>query len=169
MQNFITYTNSKKLEDKIKARHLIPYRITPHSRYSCGKYYYSEYWDEIFKVEQVSYKHGILEEAYIKWENDRMGLICTEPAIGDYLVLKDKESLYQLDDIVNTGRTYKGAEIIYWFFINDIGRFTKKYQGFWKYVEPYNKYRIIDDKDYYITAETGKSGNYIKCRIVEKL
>ena len=45
------------------------------------------------------------------------------------------------DNIVNSDKFYSGAEIVYWFFMNNINCSNEKYNGFWKYVDTHSAHR----------------------------
>jgi hypothetical protein len=160
----VRYT--EKLDDKIRKNHLIPYRVIRETRYEKKCYYYSNYWDSIFKVLSVDYsKSGELLGAYIHYENGYYGSLCTELDINDYKLIKDTNNLDKIN-IINSGEPYSGAEIVYWFFINKITALNPVYRGFWKFIDVSSPHRISDNVKYYILADISpKTGNYIKCRI----
>ena len=94
--------------------------------------------------------------------------ICTDIEVGyDYRVDKDFSEIYKKKTIVNDGCTYSGAEIIYWFFMNNITCFNRKYKRFWHLVDPYSLDRIDDNKMYILTADESPYGRYYNCQIKE--
>jgi hypothetical protein len=154
------------MDKRIRSNHLIPYRVIRETKYEKKCYYYSNYWDSIFKVLSVDYsKSGELISAYIHYENGYYGLLCTELDVNDYKLVKDINNLDKIN-IINSGVPYYGAEIVYWFFINKIMALDPVYRGFWKFIDNNSRHRISDNTKYYITGDINpKSGNYINCKI----
>ena len=100
------------------------------------------------------------------WEDGNYGLICTDLELyKDYRLDKDHNNLHTVD-IINSGKIYTGAEIIYWFFMNNINCFDPKYKGFWKFIDTYSQHRISDYNKYKIVADLNGKGYYTNCRII---
>lgn len=159
--------NCKSLNEKIRKNHYIPYRIlTSDTKYEVNKRYFNAYWGSTFKVISVTYNdHGILEDCYIRWDDGNYGLICTDLDIAADLKLEyDYSKIYETD-IINSGRDFSGAEIIYWFFMNKINCFNTKYNGFWKFVDNYSDYRISDYSRYKIIGSL-ENDIYKNCKIL---
>lgn len=168
MMKEIIYTTNNRINEMIKEKHIIPYVITSKDiKYEANRWYYNAYWGSTLRVISVKYDHNDnLEECYIKWEDGCYGLICTELEIwGDLRLEKDHKNIAE-SNIINDGKSYTGAEIIYWFFINEINCFNKKYKGFWKFVDGTSDHRISDYAKYRVVADE-KNGNYINCRIIK--
>ena len=168
MYKDITY-NNKKLEELIRSKHLIPYKLGMRDRYIKNNFYYSAFTERTFKVLFVKYhKSGELMGAEIRYENGMQAYICTDIDPGyDYRVEKDFGEIYKKKNIVNDGCIYSGAEIIYWFFINNITCFNRKYKKFWHLVDTYSFDRINDNKMYRVLADESPYGRYYNCRILE--
>lgn len=167
--SFIYQSMNKYIDTKLRIRHLIPYRTDRNTTYETNRVYYNNYWGMTFQVLEVDYmKDGSLNQATVRWDDGCYGLICTEisPA-EDYIIVKDYKELWKVPDIINTGEAYTGAEIAYWFYINDIDPFTSKYRGFWNWVDCYSKHRIQDKDLYRVYAVEDKSGAYKRCRIAK--
>lgn len=168
MTREIIYTNNKTMNEKIRRKHLIPYQInSPDIKYETNRWYYNDYWGSYFKVLRVKYnKYNILEECEVMWEDGNYGLICTDLELyRDYRLDKDHNNLHT-QDIINSGKIYTGAEIIYWFFMNNINCFNPKYKGFWKFIDTYSKHRIYDYNKYKIVADLNGKQCYTNCRII---
>ena len=167
MNKNVIVTYNKKLEEKIRNKHLIPYRVSPSIKYENGKWYYSDYWGQCFRVLEVNYsRYGVLKDCYIKWDDGNYGLICTDLDFADLRIIKDYKEIYKLDEIVNSEAVYTGAEIVYWFFTHNINCFNKKYKGFWKFIDNFSAHRIADFSKYTVTADFVKD-KYINCRITK--
>ena len=161
----IFYTTSDQMENKIRNNHFIPYRVNRYTKYEVNRWYYSDYWNQCFKILSVKYdNYGNLDNAYIYWEDKNYGLICTDLCEQDLKLEKDYDELYKRD-IINSDRIYTGAQIVYWFYMNNITCFDKKYKGFWKFIDTYSAHRINDFAKYKISGELNEKGIYINCRI----
>lgn len=169
MYKNITY-NNKKLEKIIREKHLIPYRLGRGDRFIKDKFYYSAFHEMTFKVLFVKYHKttGFLIGADVRYENGMQAYICTDIDPGyDYKVDKDFSGLYKKECIVNDGNIYSGAEIVYWFFMNNISCFNRVYKEFWHYVDTYSLNRIDDNKMYKLTATESHSGKFYNCKVIE--
>lgn len=172
MYKDISYGN-RKLEEIIRKKHLIPYSLTIRDKYEKGKYYYSAFHEMTFKIIFVKYYNsGELEGAEVKYDNGMQAYMCTNIDPGyDYRVERDYKELYKINNIVNDGKVYTGAEIKYWFFMKGINCFNKKYRGFWQFVDTYSITQISDKLLYTLTADSTFTGKYYNCKVtrVEKI
>lgn len=168
MDKNITYSDiNTDIDEKIKKKKVIPYSIFPGDKFRKGKWYYSRFFNDFFKVLEVEYaEDGRLEEAYIISDKNRYSLITTDLCTDDLILEKDSKNIYK-SDIFNTNIPYTGAEIRYWFFIHDIDCFNQKYGNFWKYVDRYSEYCLDDRKKYRCYGNQDIEGNLINCRVKE--
>lgn len=165
MLSQISYSIDGRLEKQIRQKKIIPYMIFPNEKYKINKWYYSYYYDNVFKVEEVEYNEdGSLNSAYIKTDENTYSYITTDLDLEDYSVYKDRREIYKMN-IINNSESFTGAEIVYWFFINNITSFDKKYHGFWKYIDRYSKDRINDRDRYYIKAKLIGT-RYVDCKFI---
>ena len=167
MYKMISYGN-RKFEESIRARHLIPYTLGNKDRYIKGQFYYSAFYQKIFKVLFVKYYNsGELEGAEIRHMDGMHAYMCTEIDPGcDFLLIRDEnDNIFNCKDIVNNGKRYTGAEIKYWFFTHNIDCFNRKYSGFWQYVDSYSPKRINDKDIYMLMAKYDRFGNYTNCKM----
>lgn len=166
MSNIIFYNDSKVLDHKIRKAHYIPYHIRKRERYKEKQRYYNYYWDMCYKVIHINnYEcNNRFLSVYIKADDNTFHLLATELDAYDYLLLKDNEEIYK-KDIINSDYTYRGAEIVYWFYVNDINLNSKKYLGFRKFVDNNSNFRISDVNRYIITADINNKENFINCKI----
>lgn len=165
MDKEITYSTSSIKNDLFREKHLIPYRVTPMTKYDINKYYSVESWHGFFKVLEVDYSdRGELEGATIRWNDNTYWYTCTGLNFGDYRLEKDKECIFK-KNIINSDKIYTGAEIVYWFFMNHINCINSKYCELWKYVDGSSPYRLSDNGKYYINCDINELGNYTNPRI----
>lgn len=169
MNNKITYTNDGSLEKQIRLKKIIPYMIFPNEKFRTNKWYYSYFYNIVFKVLDHSYsKDGTLEYAQIMTDDGNYSIISTDIcASEDYSVYRDRRSIYKID-IINHTESFTGAEIIYWFFMNNIDGLNIKYQEFWKYIDRYSTDRVSDRDRYFIRAKL--IGNkYTDCNLIKDI
>lgn len=166
MTKGIQYTNNDNTDEKIRNGHFIPYMVNRSTQYIPGEIYYSSYWMELFKVLSCEYDHNKLISAYVRYFTGYYGITATPLAVGDYHLIKDINNIYR-KNIIEDGEIYTGAEIIYWFFMQRITCFDKKYKDYWKYVDRYSGHRLSDTSYYKIIGFRGKDGNYYNCRIIK--
>lgn len=161
----INYSLDGRLENHIKYKKIIPYRLFPNERYIKDRWYYSYYYNNIFKIEEVRYnRNGSIDHAYIKTDDENFAYISTDiDADYDYAIYRDRRGICNMD-IINNPESFTGAEIVYWFFMNNIDSTNLKYQEFWKFVDRYSLDRINDRCRYFIRGKL--IGNkYLDCRV----
>ena len=67
-------------------------------------------------------------------------------------------------DLINSEKSYTGAEIKYWFLMNNIDlEFGSQYAGFWSFLNPCSKTLLIDNKFYYVSYNVERKQ---KCQII---
>lgn len=168
MNKTISISPNVRIEEKIRLKHMIPYRVSPSVKYENGNWYYSDYWRQTFRVIDAKYnRYGVLKDAYIRWDDGNYGLICADLDFTDLKLERDEKEIYKMKDIVNSDQVFTGAEIVYWFFMNNIDCFNRKYKGFWKFVDRFSAHRIADFSKYMITAELN-NGKYVGCKITKQ-
>lgn len=169
MNKKITYTSNGSLEKQIKSKKIIPYLLYPNERYKLNKWYYSFYYNSIFKITEVEYtERGELDYALTKTDDGNFNHISTElDFLEDYAIYYDRRKICDMN-IINNPESFTGAEIVYWFFVHDIDCFNLKYQGFWKYIDRYSKYRIADRDRYFIKAKI-LNDNYVDCSMIKDI
>jgi len=166
MNKTILYTNNGSLEKHVRSKKVIPYIVYPTDVYKKNKWYFSLFYNMIFKILDLEYKNGQLESAYIVSDNSNYCFICTDlDSNEDYSISRDRRSIYKMD-IINNEESFTGAEIVYWFFMNDIDIFNEKYSGFWKFVDRYSKDRVIDRQRYFLRAKL-LDDKYIDCKLIK--
>lgn len=165
MNDIISYTFNESIDSEIRKNHLIPYRVTRTTPYRKGGIYYSSYWGAIFRVLSVEYDDKTKEflGAYIRYESNYYGMICSELSIDDYELDFDYKKLYK-KNIINSNIPCTGAEIRYWFFSNKINGMNPVYRGFWKFIDNTSGHKISDHNKYIVLAKTNPvTGNYVEC------
>jgi len=167
MQIKLSYTNDGKLEDLIRDKKIIPHKVMPREKFIVGEKYYDGFSRYIYKVLSVEYNEdGTFEGVQIKTDEGNYCWIASElDPSSDYYITYDIYNICNIE-IINNKHIYSGAEIRYWFFINNITVMNRKYACFWPYIDPTNPGSIDDAFTYILSASTDEYGNYIKPRIV---
>lgn len=166
MRNIIVYSFDNSLEKLIRRKQLIPYQCTPGDRFMRGKWYYDSYYSSLFKVIDVKYKSGnVLDYAITKSDEGYNSYITTPLSPEDFIIDFDKSGLVK-ENIINSEKSYTGAEIRYWFFMNNIDCFNTKYRYFWTYVDTFSNNRISDKQKYFLYAGM-RNDEYIHCRVIK--
>ena len=167
MRNVIVYSFDNSLEKLIKRKKIIPYQVNPGDKLLRGKWYYDIYYSSLFKVLEVKYKPGgILDYAITKSDEGYSNYISTQlTPYEDYIIDYDRNGLAE-EVIINSEKSYTGAEIRYWFFMNDINCFDPKYKLFWTYVDTYSKNKVSDKQKYFLYAVL-KNNVYSHCRVIK--
>ena len=159
----------KELHNIIVNKHMIPYKIqSTDTRFVEGKIYYIAYYRKYFKVISTEYDDtGRIDNIYVKWDDGCYGIYCTELDIySDYILEQDTDCIYKEPSIINNKRVYTGAEIRYWFYINEITAFNEQYFDFWKYMDEKSDAYIKDNTKYKLIAKTNMEGIYTDAKII---
>ena len=165
-----TYDITDAIDVFIKKRHMIPYSIeSTDTKLQINKTYYIGFHRMMMTVKNVEYlENGSLDWCYVKWSDGFYGNFCSELSIyEDYIMEYDEYGIYKEVDIVNNDNIYTGAEIKYWFYINDITILNNKYAGFMKYFDYKSPDKITSYLKYRVVADIDENGNYINCRMVK--
>lgn len=134
----------------------IPYIVSPETkRLKLYRKYFSVERNTLFKVWQI-YEVG--KELYysIKYPDHLFGEI-TYPKGKLYELFSDSNNIRNTKTIINTKISYTGAEIRYWFFINN--KLGKKYKGFIPFINPNSKSCIMDNKYYFVYSKYDEKTN----------
>ena len=167
MRSVIVYSFDNSLEKIIRKKRIIPYQCNPGDKFMRGKWYYDNFYGSLFKVVDVKYKSGnILDYAITKSDEGYSSYIITPLSpYEDYIIDFDKAGLVE-ENIINSEKSYTGAEIRYWFFMNNIDCFNPKYRYFWTYVDTFSNNRVADKQRYFLYAGM-RNNEYIHCRVVK--
>ena len=143
-----------ELLEQIKKFNYIPRKINKNEHLKL----YHRYWIPelgIIKVKDI-WKENNTEYYIVKYKNDL--IICFSYPLDDYFesyeLLHDYNNIYK-EDIVNNEKAFTGAEIKYWFSVNN----QKKYDKFYKYINPQSKHCIVDKKKYKVTINENNKYN----------
>lgn len=164
------YDIDNSIDTFIKKRHMIPYAIeSTDTRLQTNKNYYIGYHRMVMNVKNVEYaEDGSLDWCYVKWSDGFYGNFCSNLDLyADYIMEYDDDGIYKEVDIVNKDTIYTGAEIKYWFYINDITVLNHRYAGFMSFFDPKSKHKINPYLKYRLVADIDEDGSYINCKMIK--
>ena len=129
---------------------------------------YHRYWrisqSEYFKVYQIYDVEG--DEYYsVKYMENLTGELSFPIDKNNiYELLYDRRLIGEVPFIINNRISYSGAEIRFWFFIKKIDLDSRRFNGFWSYLDPLSKSAISDDKYYYLFGRD-IDGEFRDCKV----
>ena len=141
-----------KLELEIRKNKYIPRQINKRERLKLyHKYYLPDYG--IIKVEDIELIEQV-EYDFIRYDTIKRGCI-THPVdnIGVYELLHNFDDIDK-ENIINSSKTFSGAEIKFWFVVNKINFDNPNYKGFYQFLDPLSNNLLVDTKYYYVIYNT---------------
>lgn len=154
----------KKLEDIIKENHYIPRLLRNYEKFKLYHRYWDIYKEELFKIIDIFEIDGATY--YSICIDDTYSSIIPEPEHIDtyYEILKDYYCIAETY-IINDNNYYTGAEIKYWFSINNIPK-DDVYKGFFKYFSINSRVYLYDSKKYKV--KYNPENKYSPCNIIKE-
>ena len=117
------------------------------------RYYTTRYG--VFKVENIESIKGI-EYYFIKYNNGKLFGVISHPITDTiYELLHDYDEIEKVN-LINSNKSYSGAEIKFWFVINNINFKDQKYDGFLSFLNANSKNIISDSKYYFVYRNKSK-------------
>ena len=143
-----------KLEDLVQSNNYIPRLLRPTERLKLYHKYWFEEYRGVSKVIDIFYIYGV-EYYTIKHDDNNKESCISYPLTFDvrYELLHNYQEL-EYHNIINSGNSYTGAEIRYWFIKNDYTQY--KYRGFLKFLYTNTPDSIIDNKKYTVSKKKNK-------------
>jgi hypothetical protein len=143
-----------ELEQEIRNNNYIPRKCKPKERLKL----YHRYWSSsygIFKVDDINFIRGV-EYYYIKFDSNRMLAVISYPITDNiYELLHDYDKI-ETKTIINSNKSFTGAEIKFWFVKNKINFADPKYDGFLSFLSINSKNIISDSKFYFVIRDKSK-------------
>ena len=150
-----------KLESYIRRNKYIPRKIRENEHLKLYHKYWLEDYDDVIKIDEI-FEVNKTKYYTIKYKT-MTGCISDPVSKLTYELLHNKENLEKLN-IINSDISYTGAEIKYWFIINNINiESGSKYSGFWSFLNPASKNLLIDNKFYFVSYNSNRKQ---KCQII---
>ena len=144
----------KELEKVIRKLAVIPRKIRPRERLKIFHKYWTTEFTGVIKVMEIENINGV--ENYFIRHNEKMFASLTYP-IGfvGYELLYNSSSIHK-DNIINSKKSYSGAEIKFWFVYNKINFKNSDYKGFWAFVNPNSMNVVADNKYYFVIHDENR-------------
>lgn len=152
-----------KLEEYIKANKVIPRKIREGEHLKLYHKYWIDWYDDILKVLDIYYIDSA--EYYVTRDTQKLHGCITYPIDHNntYEMLHNKYNIEE-KNIINDNISYSGADIKYWFSVNDINLATgEKYSGFWSFLSYGSKNYLMDSKYYFVSY---KENRRQRCQII---
>lgn len=154
---------SVELADLVKKKQLIPRKINYNEHLKIYKRYWLDESKSYFKVEDSYIIRG--NEYYsVKYAGEMFGQLSYPVDNSCYELRTDRKNIKEISSIINTNKSYLGAEIKYWFFVHSIDLESKEYKEFNSFLNPRSKSLISDNKFYFLFGKI-VNGNYVDCKI----
>ena len=150
-----------KLEEYIRKNKYIPRKVRDNEHLKLYHRYWLEDYNEVVKVDDIFIVRCV--EYYSIRCKSMVSCIPAPVPKYTYELLHNKERIEKVD-LINSEKSYTGAEIKYWFLMNNIDlEFGSQYSGFWSFLNPCSKNLLIDNKFYYVSYNTERKQ---KCQVI---
>ena len=150
-----------KLEEYIRKNKYIPRKVRDNEHLKLYHRYWLEDYNEVVKVDDIFIVRCV--EYYSIRCKSMVSCIPAPVPKYTYELLHNKECIEKVD-LINSEKSYTGAEIKYWFLMNNIDlEFGSQYAGFWSFLNPCSKNLLIDNKFYYVSYNIERKQ---KCQII---
>ncbi len=150
-----------KLEGYVKSSRYIPRKIRENEHLKMYHRYWLEDYNEVAKVDDIFIENHT--EYYSIKYNSMYGCISNPVSVGTYELLHNRDEIEKLN-IINNSKSYTGAEIKYWFLINNIDiSANSQYAGFWSFLCQNSNNILIDNKYYFVSYNKNRRQ---KCQMI---
>ena len=150
-----------KLEEYIRKNKYIPRKVRDNEHLKLYHRYWLEDYNEVVKVDDIFITRSI--EYYSIICKSMVSCIPAPVPKYTYELLHNKECIEKVD-LINSEKSYTGAEIKYWFLMNNIDLESgSQYSGFWSFLNPCSNNLLIDNKFYYVSYNIERRQ---KCQII---
>lgn len=149
-----------KLQEYIKENKVIPRKIRKNEHLKIFHKYWLGDYNCVVKINDIFTVKGV-EYYIIKFGNF---YACIDHPINYkycYEILHNKDNIENIN-IINSDKCFTGAEIKYWFLINNIDFNDDLYYGFWSFLNPNSNNLLVDNKYYKVLYDNSKRK---KCQI----
>lgn len=151
------------LQDNKGSRY-IPKRIPKDAKLLKYHKYWHSMYNNCFKVQDIY--HIDNNEYYSVRYQDSLFAELPYPVDNNlYELYTDRRNIFSIRNIIDSKKSYSGAEIKYWFWSRHIDLEDSKYKGFVSFLDINSKSVISDNKFYFISAKL-INDRYIKCRLI---
>lgn len=143
-----------KLKKEILKNKYIPRRCRELEHLKLYHRYYSTVYG-VFKVENIESIDG-RDYYFIKYHNSKLFAAISYPITDTiYELLHDYDEIEKVD-LINSDKSYTGAEIKFWFVANCIDFKDSNYDGYLSFLNANSKNIISDNKYYFVYRNKSK-------------
>lgn len=141
------------LEEDIRTHKYIPRRCKVDEKLRLNHRYWIPDYKGFVKVYDIFNADGT--EYYSVRFDGNMNAAIPHPIDDDFYELLHDYDEIEKQKIINSDKSYSGAEIKFWFVYQKIDLSSKKYKGYWTYFNPDSKYLLVDNKYYKVSYIDG--------------
>ena len=140
---------SESLEEEVIKTKYIPRKFKVNEKLKLyHKYWIPEYGGTV-KVSDIEIINGI-SYYFIKFDKNMSANITYPVTYSDMYELLHNYDNIEKQDIINSSKSYSGAEIKFWFVVNKIDLDNPKYKGFWSFLDDNSMSVVADNKYYFV-------------------
>ena len=114
---------------------------------------YHKYWIPEFggtiKVQEIEYINGV-PYYFIKFSKNMSANITYPCNYTEMYELLHNYDNIEKENIINSSKSYSGAEIKFWFIVNKIDFDDPQYRGFWSFLDDTSMSVVADNKYYFV-------------------
>ena len=140
---------SEALEEEVINTRYIPRKFRENEKLKL----YHKYWVPEFggtiKVHEIEYINGI-PYYFIKFNRNMSANITYPCNYTDMYELLHNYDNIEKENIINSSKSYSGAEIKFWFIVNKIDFDDPQYRGFWSFLDDTSMSVVADNKYYFV-------------------
>ena len=156
MKKLTKHIYPEGLEFEIYKSGYIPRLMKPGERLKVFHKYWTPYFDGLIKITDIENICGTYYY-YIRYNSKLFGCFShpLPTVINNYELLHNYNNI-EKDNIINSNKSYTGAEIKFWFVKNQIDFDSPKYKGFWPFLDPKSKNVLQDSKYYFVVRKSSR-------------
>lgn len=140
---------SEALEEEVINTRYIPRKFRENEKLKL----YHKYWVPEFggtiKVHEIEYINGV-PYYFIKFARNMSANITYPCNYTDMYELLHNYDNIEKENIINSSKSYSGAEIKFWFIVNKIDFDDPQYRGFWSFLDDTSMSVVADNKYYFV-------------------
>lgn len=140
---------SESLEEEIINTHYIPRKFRDNEKLKLYHKYWIPEFDGVVKVHEIEYIDGV-PYYFIKFNRNMSANITYPVTFNDMYELLHNYDNIEKENIINSSKSYSGAEIKYWFVANKIDFEDPLYKGFWSFLDDNSMSVVADNKYYFV-------------------
>ena len=140
---------SEALEEEIINSLYIPRKFKSNEKLKLYHKYWIPEFEGTIKVHEIEYINGI-PYYFIKFGKNMCANITYPISYSNMYELLHNYDNIENENIINSSKSYSGAEIKFWFIVNTIDFDNPLYKGFWSFLDDTSMSVVADNKYYFV-------------------